>query len=151
MDYKFELEMVSASQLAYILSTTRKKANHIIAIKLFENFEQAKLERKLNKDLKIAISKLEGLFVIDLKKAIIDIRENSMSRPHFRKFLFLEYPMTKLREEFPSKKIRLPRGLRSMLREQDLNEIESYWNNRYGNTRFPEWNDSVDYYPVLKP
>jgi hypothetical protein len=146
-----ELVSVSASELAYILSTTQEKANKIIGIKLFNDHTQAELECKLNKNLRIDISRINGLFVIDVEQAIIDIRENAMSRPHFKKWLLSDYPLEKLRVEYPKRKIRLPRGLRSMLKKSDLDEIEFQWKRRYQNTTFPQWHESVDYYPILKP
>lgn len=151
MDEQVKLSTVSACELAYILSMRVSRANHIIAIRLADNVETAKMISAVNPNLRIEIEKLKGLFVIDIAKAIEDIRENALSRPTFKKWLMNDYPLTKMKVDVPPKKVRLPAGLRSLLKESDLEQIESQWNRRFKNLYFPEWNETVDYYPILKP
>lgn len=151
MDGRVKLTTVSACELAYILSMRVSRANHIIAIRLADNPETAKMISAVNSNLRIEIDKIKDLFVIDIAKAIEDIRENAITRPTFRKWLMHDYPLSKLKTPFPPKKLRLPAGLRSMLKEQDLAQVEEQWNSRFKNLHFTEWHESVDYYPILKP
>lgn len=142
---------ISAQELAYILSIKVDSANSIIALRASDNIETARMLSAVNSNLKIPIELLKGVTIIDLEKAIEDIRENSMTRPAFRKWLMVDHPLSKIAVSRPPKTVRLPRGLRSLLKEKDLLEIEAYWNNRFANVHFSEWNQSVDYYPILKP
>lgn len=144
------MKTITSKQLAYIMSTnpsssmTHKNAMKIMLRAKRKNGEVAKESdyeflEEVVADISI-VSKETG---IDLELAVKDIRENSLKRPAFRKWILYDYVSEKLKGDKPPKRVSLPPALKSLLPEETLKEIRDYWNEKFASFKNPNWNDDV--------
>lgn len=145
------MKTINAIQLAFLLGISQRKANKMIAIVRFGNREQAQTEIKLNKNLHCNAELLQKYFLFDINEVLNNVKYRALKSTGMAEYLLQSYPLSKLMVSTPKKTIRLRPALRTLLSRETLNEIEAYWHEKYSLQRFPEWNDSIHYFPVLKP
>ncbi len=147
------MKKIDSKQLAYVLGMTHKKAKVTMlrAKNPSANEEQIEVDFTVSDVIEMNIDDFEKATGIQLRMAVDDIVNNTLKRAASRKRILQDYPLSKLKTEKPPKQIRLPAELRSMLSDEDLKEIESYWRMNHGGKRFSEWADSVNYYPEMNP
>ncbi len=147
------MKTIDSKQLAYVLGMTHKKAKVTMLRAKNPNAseEQIAVDFTVSDVLVADIDEFEKATGIQLRAAVDDIVNNSLKRAASRKRILQDYPLSKLKTEKPPKQVRLPAELRSMLSKEDLDEIESYWRKNHEGKKFTEWNDSVNYYPLMNP
>jgi hypothetical protein len=69
----------------------------------------------------------------DLQMAVDDIRNNYLTRQASKKYILCDYPEKELKTKLVTQ-VKLPPVLTSLLKDEDVNFIESEWNRRYGIT-----------------
>lgn len=87
--------------------------------------------KRMNYPQEISLAVLEKHSKLILSPAIRDIQENYLVRPGSKKWILCDFPEKELKTK-PKNKIKIPSGLKSLLPEQIIQEIQSEWHKRYG-------------------
>lgn len=69
----------------------------------------------------------------DLQLAVDDIQNNYLTRQASKKWILCDYPEKELKTKLKTQ-IKLPPVLASLLKDEDVNFIETEWHKRYGIT-----------------
>jgi hypothetical protein len=136
------MKTITSKQLAYILSISHKDSMKIMLRAKRKNGEVAKetdweFVSEVVADIEIVSKETNA----DIEMAVNDIRENSLKRPAFRKWILYDYVSEKLKGKTPPKKISLPPALKSLLPEEAVSYIRDFWNEKFSNYKNPDWSD----------
>jgi hypothetical protein len=137
---------INAQQLAFLLSIPKKDAKIKILRSLRKDGQEYKeSDHEFHPNPSAEIEIIEKHEKLKIKQAVENIKNNALTSPAYKKYLLYDYPTKRIgaivdkedKKENKEEKItrpktvRLPPVLRSLLSEENLNQIEDYWNKNF--------------------
>lgn len=138
------MKKLTYKQLAFVLNIEPiEAARKIIFVYCKTRGESAPLKSNLIRDYyfkdspwpkEMDIESLsKHLNLPDLQMAVDDIQNNYLTRQASKKWILCDCPEKELKTKLVNQ-VKLPPVLASLLKDEDVNFIESEWNKRYGIT-----------------
>jgi hypothetical protein len=140
------MKFINSKQLAFILDIQKEdaRAKMCTAWAKSQGIENAAEWSKTGKIIDVYPVTMEvemlakELNIPTLSQMILDVADNYLKRPAYKKWILCDYPekeIKKCKESGKPFKLSIPTGLRSLLSDADLNVIKSEWRTRFPNTR----------------
>jgi len=142
---------VSANQIQFLLKGNKDRAwMMVMQVRKYlgepVNFEG---DKGIIKNPSVDVKEFDKYHKLSIEAAILDIKNNSLTRSAFKKYLLFDYPEKKLGEKFkegkvPKDTIRLPPILRSLMSPKDLQAVDDHWNKHFAGKKYL-------YFDTIKP